>query len=150
MSECEQARRLSAYHDGEISGPEREALEAHLRQCPACAAELSRLHKLSRLFAAAERPQMSPAAVARLRRATDAVVTADLGRMAKELMAVAASILIVCSLWLWQSRGQAEPTEPIPAWETAAVTYQGTPATASDEQLARWIVLDLERKNGHD
>ena len=150
MSECERAQRLSAYHDGEVSEAERVSLEAHLEECPACAAELNRLRRLSDLLSAAPRPEMSAEALARLHRAADALVTADLGRMAKALMAVAASILIVSGVWLWQSRGRTQPTDPIPPWETAAVTYQGVPASASDEQLARWIVQDLERKNGHD
>lgn len=29
--------RLSAYLDGDLSAPERAAVEAHLRQCPNCA-----------------------------------------------------------------------------------------------------------------
>ncbi|HUU90746.1 MAG TPA: zf-HC2 domain-containing protein, partial [Phycisphaerae bacterium] len=150
MSECEHARRLSAYHDGEVSEAERVSLEAHLEACPACAAERNRLRRLSDLLSAAPRPEMSAEALARLHRTADDAAMADLGRMAKTLMAVAASILLVCAVWLWQSHAAAEPTEPIPAWETAATASQGTLATASDEQLARWIVQDLERKNGHD
>jgi len=150
MSECERAQRLSAYHDGEVSEAERVSLEAHLQGCPACAAERNRLRRLSDLLSAAPRPEMSADALARLHRAADDVAMADLGRMAKALMAVAASILLVCAVWLWQSRAATGPTEPIPAWETAATAQEGTLATASDEQLARWIVQDLERKNGHD
>jgi len=150
MSECEYARRLSAYHDGEVSETERVALEAHLQGCPACAAELNRLRRLSHVLATAPRPEMPAKALARLHRAADDMAMADLGRMAKTLMAIAASILLVCALWLWRSRAAGEATEPIPTWETAATAQEGTLATASDEQLARWIVHDLERKNGHD
>jgi len=150
MNECERAQRLSAYHDGEISEAERVSLEAHLEGCPACAAERNRLRRLSDLLSAAPRPEMPADALGRLHRAADDVAMADLGRMAKTLMAVAASILLVCAVWIWRSRAATEPTEPIPAWETAATAQEGTLATASDEQLARWIVQDLERKNGHD
>jgi len=150
MSECERAQRLSACHDGEVSEAERASLEAHLHQCPACASELARLGKLSHLLSTAPRPEMSAEALARLHRAADDMYMADLGRMAKALMAVAASILLVCAVWLWRSHASGEPIEPIPAWETAATAHEATLATASDEQLAQWIVLDLERKNGHD
>ena len=150
MNDCERAKRLSAYHDGEVSEAERVSLEAHLEGCPACAAERNRLRRLSDLLSAAPRPEMSAEALARLHRAADDVAMADLGRMAKTLMAVAASILLVCAVWLWRSHAGTESTEPIPAWETAATAQEGTLATASDEQLARWIVQDLERKNGHD
>lgn len=149
MSECEYAQRLSACHDGEVSADEQAALEAHLRQCPACAAEWRRLGALARLLAAA-RPEMPPEALSRLHRATRAMVAADLGRMAKTLMAVAAAILLACGLTLWRSDADGAAAKRIPLWETAAVTRQAAPASVAEDQLALWIIRDLERDNGHD
>ncbi len=40
---------LGAYLDGELSSPRRQALEAHLEECPACCAELQALRSLSAL-----------------------------------------------------------------------------------------------------
>ena len=152
MSACEQARRLSAYHDGELSGSARASLEAHLRQCPACAAELDRLRKLSRLLGSAVRPGIPPQVLARLHRAADVQPAAAVWRMAQAVTAVAASILLVCAVWLWAVAPAANATGPIPLplWETAAVSSQTAPAMASEEQLAMWIVEDLSWRNGHD
>jgi len=149
MNACEHTRRLSAYHDGEVSGAEREALEAHLAQCPACAAELARLRRLSSLLAQAERPKMPAGVLDRLHRSADDLAAADLRRVAKTFLAAAASILLVCGIWLWQANGAAEPAEAIPVWESLAARQQVLTA-GSEEQLAQWIVQDLERKNGHD
>jgi len=149
MSECEYAQRLSAYHDGEVPAGERAAIEAHLRQCPACAAEFRRLGALGRLLAAA-RPEMPPDVLSRLHRATRTMVAADLGRMAKTLMAVAAAILLVCGATLWRSGATGAPAARIPLWETAAVTRQAASASVAEDQLALWIVRDLERDDGDD
>jgi len=149
MNECEYARRLSAYYDGEVSPQERAAIEAHLPRCDACAAELERLGRLSHLVAAAEGSALSPEARARLHRGVDALPTAELGRLAKVFLAAAAAVLVVCSIWLWQANGGQESAESIPVWETVA-SHQQTLATGADERLARWMVQDLERKNGHE
>lgn len=46
-SACEQfSVDLSAYSDGELDGPEREALEVHLATCGACTKKLSDLKRL--------------------------------------------------------------------------------------------------------
>ena len=150
MSACEQARRLGAYHDGELSGPARASLEAHLRQCQACAAELDRLRRLSRLLGTAVRPGIPPQVLARLHRAADVQPAAALRRLAEAVTALAASILLVCAVWLWATASAAKATGPIPLWETAAVSSQAAPVAASEERLAMWIVEDLSRQNGHD
>ena len=149
MNECEYGQRLSAYHDGEVTPKERQAIEDHLGGCPACAAELKRLRRLSGAFASSGRPQLSPEAAARLHRTVDRLSMADLERTARTLLAVAASILVVCGVWLWQWNGGSRAAESIPVWETVAAQGQVV-AAGSEEQLARWMVQDLERKNGHD
>jgi anti-sigma factor RsiW len=148
MSRCDNGRRLSAYHDGELTGEDRAALEAHLRRCPQCAAALERLGRLSRLVQTAGRTEMPAPALSRLHGAVDALPASDVGRLAKACLAVAASILMVCGVWLWQANG-GEPADAIPVWETVAGGGQTT-AAGTEEQLARWIIRDLERTNGHD
>jgi len=148
MDTCKYTHRLSAYHDGEVRGDERVALETHLRTCPACREELERLRRLSRLVATAGRVDLPDATRARLHRAVDEAASADLGRMAKALLALAASVLLVCGLWLWQANG-AERTDSIPVWETVAAQGRSA-AGGTREQLAQWILCDLERTNGHD
>jgi hypothetical protein len=38
---------IAAYHDGELGGARREQVDAHLRQCAACRAELERFEEIS-------------------------------------------------------------------------------------------------------
>ena len=148
MSGCGNAQRLSAYHDGELSAEERADIEAHLRRCPACAAALERLRRLSRLVETAGRTEMPAPSLARLHRAVDDLPAADVGRLAKAILAVAASILMICGLWLWQANGGESP-DTLPVWETVAGGSQASVAD-TEAQLAQWIIRDLERTNGHD
>jgi len=150
MNECEQAERLSAYHDGELSGAARTEVEQHLRRCPACAAELNRLGRLSQLFSAAAEPRVPPEVLERLHAAVDVLPLAEIGRLARIVAAIAAAILLVSSVWLLRAGGAGEPKDQIPVWETVAVVRQEVPVSAPEEQLAQWIVQDLSRKNGHD
>ena len=65
---CENSRKVSAYHDGELSGDERRLMEEHLGRCASCARELEQLRSLSRLLAAATMPEMPVSARERLSR----------------------------------------------------------------------------------
>jgi anti-sigma factor RsiW len=146
MNECRQSERLGAYHDGELSGAGRAAMEQHLGQCPACAAELERLGRLSELLGAAAAPKLSPAAMQRLHNRVDTIPMADLRRVVEICGAIAASILLVCTIWLVTTRSSVAA---IPVWETVAVARQEL-ATAPEEQLAQWMVQDLSGKNTND
>jgi len=150
MMECRQADRLSAYYDGELPEPARVAVEEHIRGCPACAAELGRLQRLSQLVRAAGRSEMPPQALDRLHRSLDLQPKIAILRMAEVFAAVAASILLFSSVWLWRISTARDAAGPIPVWETVAVAPQDSPGVAAQEQLAQWIVQDLSWKNGHD
>jgi anti-sigma factor RsiW len=149
MIECRQSQALGAYHDGELAAPSRAALEEHLGACPVCAAELERLEKMSRLIRAAERPEMPREVLDRLHRSVDLQPRITMLHVAEVCAAIAASILLVSTVWLWRVSAARE-AGPIPLWETAAVAPQDPSGVAAQEQLAQWIVQDLSRKNGHD
>lgn len=58
---CQEARdRLSAFHDGEVSPPERDALAEHVRHCEECRHHLHDLQQLSALAAGIARPVPPP------------------------------------------------------------------------------------------
>ena len=150
MSDCPKTHELGAYHDGECSEAARAEWEAHVKACAACAGELARMQKLSDLLRRAARPAPAAEALERLHRSVDRLPQVGVWRLAAGFAAVAASILLVSSLWLWRiSVGQAAGG-PLPVWETVAVAPQDASGAAAPEQLARWIVTDLSRKNGHD
>ncbi len=47
---------LEAYHDGEVEGSRRQQVEAHLRSCESCRAELNRVRALAHLLQASPLP----------------------------------------------------------------------------------------------
>jgi anti-sigma factor RsiW len=49
-ADCEFAARVSAYHDGELPGPETREVAEHLADCPACASQLAFFGKVSGTF----------------------------------------------------------------------------------------------------
>ena len=54
---------LGAYHDGELRGAQLERVEAHLKSCADCRADLARLESLSALLAESPAPAgLKPAA----------------------------------------------------------------------------------------
>jgi anti-sigma factor RsiW len=122
-----------------------------LAQCPACAAELARLEKLSQAFAGLARPLVDPQTMRRLHRRIDALPGLAIARLAEALTAVAASIVIACGVWLWASSAPAGAAS-MPVWEAAVLQKpaEAAPPTASEDRLAGWIVQDLSRESGHD
>jgi anti-sigma factor RsiW len=150
MSECEYARRINPYHDGELGEAAATELAEHLRRCPGCAAELARLRALSRLMATAARPQISGDALKRLHARVEIGSGAAVRRMAWAAAGIAAAVLVACCLWLGFATVQTTPAE-IPVWELVAIEANGTPpAEDSRELLAWWIVEDLSGDHDHD
>jgi len=150
VSECQYAGRLSAYHDEELPPAARAEVQAHLACCPACAAELARLARLSAALSGLARPRIGPQAIQRLHQGIDMLPSVALGRLAGALTAVAASILIACGAWLLSSSSLAGAAA-IPVWETVAIQKPAEPAPAgSEDRLATWMVQDLSQEDGHD
>lgn len=149
MNECEQAGRLGAYYDGQMSPDDRAAFERHLGGCTRCAAELASLRGLSRLLMSVCPAPMPLAAMDRLHRAVDMLPSGGILRMAKALAAVAAMILAACLLGLASSGPSAEPPGGMPVWEAQAVAQAPTETASagSEELLASWIAQDLSWKD---
>ena len=151
MNTCEHADKLSAYHDGELDAVSRAAMERHLGQCPQCAAELGRIRKLSALLVQIAPAEMSPLGMRRLHALAERSIGGDLVRWAMTMTALAASVLIACSVLLWRQHGSAASEASVPAWEMSVMQRPAeSVAASSEDQLATWMVEDLSGKNGHD
>ena len=99
MVNCGNRIRLDAYHDGELSPAERAGVEAHLRDCPSCAAELAAIRGISAAFADAA--PRGPSHVQLLQLARSVRAEASDARMLLRLFrrtAVAAAVLLACTL----------------------------------------------------
>jgi anti-sigma factor RsiW len=157
MVDCENRVRLDAYHDGELSPAERSDVEAHLRDCPSCAAELAAMRAMSGAFADAAPRGPSREQLLRLARGVRAGEPSD-ARMLLRLFrgaAVAAAALLACTLaagaYLSQ-RTEAAAHEAmvldqvaIGSRSAALATDPVSDARRSEDQvlLAQWIADDL-------
>ena len=154
MTSCNHESRLHLLHDGEGAPDDISALEQHVRDCPACAAELRRLRALSGLLTGAGAPNMPADALARVR---GAVVARDARRLEalrvlRRLTAAAAVVLLGASALLLRHSSRpptAHRTDgPVLVWERAAVARDPlAPGPGREQtQLAQWIVNDLARQ----
>ena len=156
MVDCENQVRLSAYHDGELLPAERSIVEAHLRDCPSCAAELAAIRRTSGAFAATSPREPSHEQLLQLAQSVRA--EASDARMLLRLFrgtAVAAGVLLACALAAGVYLSQRTRAA---AHESMVLDYVATrsrpAAFASDPvrderqseqqvRLARWIADDL-------
>jgi anti-sigma factor RsiW len=143
MSACDFLPRLDAYYDGAVRIEEQRQIEAHLDTCAQCRQELASLEALSKRLAMAQGPELSAPMIGRLRESIDAQSSRGLLRTARTLLALAACLLLACTIWAWSAGSSA--AEPAPAWETAAVNPQPDTAASTNPQvaMATWIVQDL-------
>lgn len=169
MSDCEYRSRLDAFHDGELDPLASEQFERHLETCPDCAAEVRELRRVARMFDALAEDPMSAGALARVHHAVDQVEDEPpLGilRIAAVLTALAASVLVIGSAWLWESPGGGAQLprvavyhpQPTAAWERVALMQPDRlPRTAweigdrtrlaeADARLADWMLDNLNAR----
>ena len=151
MNECEHAQLVSAYHDGELASALRAEFEEHLGQCASCAAELAYLRELSRLLGRLAEPKISSHALHRLHRGADDASEVGIWRMARMVSAVAAAILLVCSVWVWLLSTATAEAGGLSPWERSALQQEEFPAAENGgEQLTMWMIEGLTGNNDHD
>ena len=156
MIDCEKQVRLDAYHDGELSPAERSAVEAHLRECPSCAAELAAIGRMSGAFADTTPSEPSHEQLSQLAQGVRSETSN--ARMLLRLFrgtAVAAAVLLACTLAgaAYLSRRtraaahEAMVLDHVTTWSRSAALATGPVGDGrrSEEQvlLAQWIADDL-------
>ena len=143
--------RLSEYLDGEVTGPERTALEAHVGSCDACRTTLDELRRVvTNARALDDRPptvDLWPAIATRIGLASRSKVRPLARRLAFTVPQLVAAAVVLALLsggaaWLIGRRGTV-PTQRVQASERTpaflnASAYPGDPRYAAQ-------VADLER-----
>ena len=157
MIDCDHRVRLDAYHDGELSPAERAGVEAHLRDCPSCAAELAEIRAVSAAFARTAPREPSRGQLLQLARGVRAEEPSD-ARMLLGLFrgtAVAAAVLLACALaaGTYLSRRtkaaahEAMVLDHVATWsQSLAFANDAAGDERQSEQrvrLAQWIAHDL-------
>src|SRR5258706_16379584 len=156
MVDCENRVRLDAYYDGEISPAQRLDVEAHLRDCPLCAAKLAAIRRMSGAFAGT--PPREPSHEQLLQLARSVRAEPSDARMLLRLFrgtAVAAAVLLACALagavYLSQrtkaAAHEAMVLDHVATWPQPAAfaTDPVSDERQSEQQvrLAQWIADDL-------
>ena len=156
MVDCEHRVRLDAYHDGELPPAERSIVEAHLRDCSSCAADLAAIRKVSGAFADTSPREPSHEQLLQLAASVRAE-TSD-ARMLLRLIrgtALAAAVLLACALAAAVYLSQRTKAAAHEAMVLDHVAIWSRPAAVATDpvgderrseqqvQLAQWIADDL-------
>jgi anti-sigma factor RsiW len=161
MDTCPYSLQLSAYHDGELSGEPLRQLEQHLASaCPACGAEASQWDRLSILLTTGSFPKFSAQARQSVYELAPVVREAGFIRLAEWTMALAASVLIAVSGWMflnWQ-RPQSAAVAQVSPDATSIRQVVLSPASATDlstdprsePQLDDLLLSSLNTGSSHD
>jgi anti-sigma factor RsiW len=141
MADCVFANQLNAYHDGELDEAVREQVQAHLATCPSCRAELSQLVSLSKLLEESLAVEITPLTRQALHVRVERQVSLGLQHWAEASAAVAATILLVCSLWI--SHLPSRPGQAaLPVWDSQAMVVPDNSPDGSEE-MVKWLAQDL-------
>lgn len=126
MSQCDD-QILSTYFDGELPVRQRDAVEAHLKECAACAAQLQKLREVSHLMQDQPFEDITETELRDLHTAVDVAIDESsdrsLFRIGSSIGLIAASIFIVGMAWL---NRLPVPTQSSPASSVAAVSTPGS------------------------
>src|SRR3954462_1841347 len=99
MTECN-SQLLSKYLDGETSKEEGHEVELHLQSCGECRQELAELTEMSRLVGGMTFANITDKERERIYEAVESVDEAPIWRIGGMLGLIAASILVICGVWL--------------------------------------------------
>jgi hypothetical protein len=146
MDNCNRLQQISAFHDGELNTEERDDLLMHIDQCSACREELETLEKLSNVVSAISEPSVSTELVTSLHREVDSSSQATILKIAEAVSSVAATILVVCSFWLWHIASSGPASNPMPGMEDETlennIRYMQTGKT-ENKNLGKWMMEGL-------
>jgi anti-sigma factor RsiW len=147
MANCEFNSQLDAYHDGELSTDARAVIESHVSGCSECSAQLAQLRTMSGLFSSSARPGLSQIAMHRLHHRLDLAMDRGLIRFGWTLSGIAASLLLVGSVWLMRVKEVPMP-QAAPPWVGVSVAMDTDPniRDASATPAAQWYLADAANR----
>lgn len=147
MSNCNFSNVIDAYHDGELPADQVAAFETHLRDCDSCVAELSAIDSISKYFSIASNAlaPISTDAVMHLHEQLDGTMQRSLLPLMRNLIGLAASILVASTIGLMHLHDATSPSAP-QAWEGAMLVSSSGDASQSSGVIEPNLILaDLSR-----
>lgn len=160
MSQCTYQTSLESYYDGQARPELARQIESHLPTCAACSTELGRMAELSELLGAGRPEGIRPGELARLHEAVEAFEDRGILRLVVGLSAIAASILIISTAWLYDgprpntTRLVRTPTTE-QTWERWAsegrieVPSGARPTGTAMSDTTHWMIQETGGQAGH-
>ncbi|HEY8751834.1 MAG TPA: zf-HC2 domain-containing protein [Tepidisphaeraceae bacterium] len=145
MDTCQYENELDAYHDGELSDQRRVAFEQHLAACPLCASELEQMRRLTSLISSAPKRTLPAAARDDLYALAPAVGEGVYLRIAEWTTALAASVLIAASVWLFYSQPAQQGSEALASLSPVILNppqMHDASEMPDDPQLIDWVTVN--------
>lgn len=150
MNTCEYGSKVDAYHDGELPAGDRIAFEQHLATCPPCQADLAQTRQLAAFIAAAPKRMLSPASKQALFDLAPMIGERAYLRIAEWTTALAASVIIAASVWLFFGANAATNTPDATATATAFMPVFLNPPKEhdaadlpDDPKLVDWVTTNV-------
>jgi hypothetical protein len=157
---CETSAQLSAYYDGELDPAAAARIEQHLPGCDECRSELNEIRELSVLAARIGEEGMSSGGLRKIHRLVDLDQGYFILRIAGALTGLAASVMVIGSVWLREIPAKPAASGQIviidsasPAWNVAMnIDVPPLPRSSADvreqpmvadSHLAAWMLDDL-------
>lgn len=145
---CPQTHLVHAFHDGELDAQASAAVRGHVRQCPACAAELAWLEQLAQQVREAAPVAVPLELMSAVHRRINRLADPGVLRLARWLTAAAAVMALASLGWLLAGQGtSAGATGAANAnWQNSAALAVGhlpQPRDIAEYQVANWFVRNL-------
>jgi anti-sigma factor RsiW len=143
------SNRLSAYMDGELTPPERAAIDKHLAECSVCTATLNDLQRISHAVRALPAPSLDAGVLRRLHGSVDQIGRRPLERFVGLLSGIAACLAVIGGLMLMQP-ANAAPLAP-DRWEGNAVgiideSLATSGGNTRENAIGQWMVSNLSAR----
>ncbi len=148
MTPCDFEILIGPYHDRELDEQRAAEMAQHIVECRSCAEQLAHVRRLSGVIGRIPLDPISGIERTRVYRVVDelprSLAERAMIRMAGGLAALAASLLVVTSLWL-MGTGSASGIPVVS--QPAAINVNITPASSWPDQansnLSHWMVRNL-------
>jgi len=160
MQQCPFQPRLSAFYDRELDPLTAREFQSHLSNCPQCSAELDSMQTVSRLMQEAPVGRLSQIGRARLHQTADqASRRRDGFPLARALMTIAASVLIIAGAWLVEmpkggGATVAKTSQPQADWEYVAgggkLYFLHSETGLADRRFQSWMLEGLKVNPDHE
>ena len=143
MTSCDFEILIGPYHDQELEEDRAAEMAKHIVDCRSCAEHLAEVRRISGVInripldpiSGIERSRMYQLVDQLPRRATESAII----RMAGSLAALAASVLLITSIWLMGTGGSRNIARPV----GSIITISQTGTDQANSNLSHWMVRNL-------